>query len=123
MLFYNKSAFLSLDILLILNYQLADINYQCRLRIYKISFNQAVVVVSKPPINTGCSSSNEVINLIDLVCYQFSLSRHNTMWIEHSYNGYAEEQESYEELIVIETYVCRKKINKQKLEELLQIRL
>lgn len=103
--------------------QLAKIDCQCRLRIYKITINQAVVIVSELPDNPGRSITEEALTLIQLVCHKFALNPTKTMWLEHYPQGYLKDEEVYEHLTLIQCNVWSSRINKQKLEALLSVKL
>lgn len=95
---------------------------KCRLRIYRINFDYSVVVVSELP-NNSRSISDEASRLINLICYQFGLAFFKTMWIEHYPVGYLNDDESYHEVMLGVGKIFSKRINQQKLERLLGIKL
>ena len=95
----------------------------CRLRIYKITLDHLVVIVSELPDNPGRSITDEASKLINLVCYQFGLAPYKVMWIEHYPVGYLKDDETYDELRQGLGKVSSKRINKQKLEVLLGVQL
>ena len=96
---------------------------ECGLRIYKISFNQAIVIVSELKDNPGRSITDEALTLIHLVCYKFGLNLTNTMWIEHYPEGYLKEEDTYDEIKLEMFDINSKRINKQRLEALLGVKL
>ena len=103
--------------------KIAKIDCQCRLRIYKISFDKVVVIVSELPDNLGRSITEEALTLIQLVCHKFALNPTKTMWLEHYPRGYLKDEEVYEHLTLIQCNVCSSRINKQKIEALLSVKL
>ena len=92
---------------------------ECRLRIYKISFDQAVVIVSELKAYPGRSIREEAITLINLVCYKFGLITLKTMWIEHYPEGYLREEDTYDEIWLSMFHVQSRRIKKEELETLL----
>ncbi len=96
---------------------------ECGLRIYKISFDKAVVIASELKDNPGRSITDEVITLINLVCYKFGLSPFKIMWIEHYPEGYLKEEDTYDEIWLTMFHVKSKRIKKENLEALLGVRL
>lgn len=96
---------------------------ECGLRIYKISFNQAIVIVSELKDNPGRSITDEALTLIHLICYKFGLNLTNTMWIEHYPEGYLKEEDTYDEIKLEMFDLNSKRINKQRLEALLGVKL
>ncbi len=103
--------------------QKAQTYCQCRLRIYKITFDQAVVIVSELDDNPGRSISDEALTLIHFVCDEFGLSPTKTMWLEHYPAGYLKEEETYDEVVMLQSYTYSKRMSKQKLEALLGVKL
>lgn len=71
-------------------------NSQCRLRIYYISVDMAVVIVTELEENPGKSITDSAKQLIHLVCYRFGLAPYKVMWIEHYPAGYLKEAETYD---------------------------
>ena len=96
---------------------------ECRLRIYKITFDKAVVIASELKDNSGCSITDEAITLINLVCYKFGLSPSKTMWVEHKSEGYLKSEDSYDEIWLSMFHVQSRRIKKQNLETLLGTKL
>ncbi len=96
---------------------------ECGLRIYKISFNQAVVIVSELKDNPGRSITDEALTLIHLICYKFGLNLTQTMWIEHYPEGYLKEEDTYDEIKLEMFHINSKRINKPRLEVLLGVKL
>ena len=116
-------AVLTVDTLFTWYSEIAQTDCQCRLRIYKITFDKAVIIASQLHDNPGHSITDEALTLIHLVCYKFGLAPHKTMWIEHYTGGYLKEEDTYEELMLAQFCVRSKRINKQKLEALLGLTL
>ncbi|MDJ0573330.1 MAG: hypothetical protein QNJ53_30435 [Pleurocapsa sp. MO_192.B19] len=98
-------------------------NCHCRLRLYKISFNRSLIIVSELPDNPGRSITDEAPTLINLVCYQFGLAPFKVMWIEHYPSGYLKEVETYDEVMLAAGYIYSRRIQKQKLSALLGVSL
>ncbi|MEM8676767.1 MAG: hypothetical protein AAGF83_23385 [Cyanobacteria bacterium P01_G01_bin.67] len=96
---------------------------KCRLRIYQISLDHFVIIVSELPDNPGCSITDDASKLINLVCYQFGFTSYKVMWIEHYPLGYLNDDETYYEVTQGLGEVYSKRINKQKLEVLLGVQL
>ncbi len=116
-------AVLSVDLLFTWHSKIAKIDCQCRLRIYKITFDKVVVIVSELPENPGRSITEEALTLIQLVCHKFALNPSQTMWLEHYPQGYLKDEDVYEQLTLMQCHVCSSRINKQKIEALLSVNL
>ena len=119
----ESPAVLTIDTPITWYSQTAQTNCECRLRIYKISFNQVVVIVSELDDNPGRSITDEASTLIPLVCHEFALSPAQTMWLEHYPAGYLKDDETYDEVMLIQGYTYSIRISKQKLEALLGVKL
>ena len=96
---------------------------ECRLRIYKITFDKAVVIVSELENHPGRLIKEEVSVLIYLVCDDFELNPGKTMWVEHYPAGYLKDEETYDEVMLVQGYTYSTRIDKQKLEALLLVKL
>ena len=103
--------------------EIAQNQCKCRLRIYKITFDQAVVIVSELDNNPGCSIADEASTLIERVGLEFKLTSGKTMWVEHYPVGYLKEEEIYEQVMLVQGYTYSTRISKQKLEALLGVKL
>ena len=101
----------------------AKILCECRLRIYQITIDLAMVSVSELQDNSSRPLTGEASTLIDIVCYNFGLSPENTMWVEHYPAGYLKEEETYEQVMLIHGHIHSTRISKQKLEALLGVKL
>ena len=119
----ESPAVLTIDTSITWYSQKAQTYCQCRLRIYKITFDQAVVIVSELDDNPGRSISDEALSLIHFVCDEFGLSPTKTMWLEHYPAGYLKEEETYDEVVMLQSYTYSKRMSKQKLEALLGVKL
>lgn len=119
----ESPAVLSTDTVLTWYCETVKTDCQCRLRIYKITLDQVVVIVSELPDNPGCSITDEASKLINLVCYQYGLAAYKVMWVEH-YPASAPQDEEIYVLVMRELgNVLSQRIKKQKLEALLGIKL
>ncbi|WP_158500402.1 hypothetical protein [Xenococcus sp. PCC 7305] len=96
---------------------------QCRLRIYKITVEQAVVIASQLPDEASCSIADEALTLIPLICQKLLLKLTSIMWVEHYPKGYLKDEEVYEEVTLIQDKITSKRIKKQKIENLLSVKL
>ena len=94
---------------------------KCGLRIYRISVEKAVVIVSELKDNPGRSITDEALTLINLVCYKFGLNLNKTMWLEHYPAGYLKEEDTYDEVKLGMFRIDSKRIKKQRLEALLGV--
>ena len=103
--------------------QTAQTYCQCRLRIYKITFEKAVVIVSELLNNTGRSITDEALTLIRLVCHEFALSPGKTMWFEHYPVGYLKDDETYEQVMLVQSHTYSTRVSKQKIEAVLGVKL
>ncbi len=119
----ESPAVLTIDTPITWYSQLAHLKCECRLRIYKITFELAVVIVSELDYNPGRSITDEALTLIHLVCHEFGLSPTKTMWLEHYPVGYLKDEETYEQVLLWQGYTYSKRISKQKLEALLGVKL
>ena len=93
-------------------------NSQCRLRIYYISFDMAVVIVTELEDNLGKSITDSAKQLIHLVCYHFGLALYKVMWIEHYPAGYLKEEETYDLVMLALGEVTCQRVSQQYLEGL-----
>ena len=119
----NPPAVLSLDLLLTWHSEIAKTDCQCRLRIYKITFEKVVVIVSELPENPGLTITDEGLTLIHLVCHKLALKPTKTMWLQHYPKGYLKDEETYEQVMLVQGNIYSTRINKQKIEALLGIKL
>ena len=119
----NAPAVLSVDLLFTWHSKIAKIDCQCRLRIYKITFDKVVVIVSELPDNPGRTITDEALTLIHLVCNKLALKPTKTMWLEHYPKGYLKDEETYEQVMLTQGNVWSKRIKKEKIEALLSVKL
>lgn len=117
--FSESAAILDVDLLFSWYSQTAKGNCHCRLRIYKVTFERAVIIVSELPDNPGRSISDEASTLINLVCYKFGYAPYKVMWIEHYPPGYLKDGETYDEVMLVAGGISSRRINQQSLEKLL----
>ena len=96
---------------------------ECGLRIYKITFDKAVVIASELNDNPGRSITDEAMTLINLICYKFGLSPSKIMWIEHKSEGYLKAEDTYDEIWLTMFHVQSRRIKKENLEALLGVKL
>lgn len=101
----------------------AQVECLCQLRIFQLSFDKFVVIVSELYDNPGRSITDEASALIQLVCRQFNLVFSKTMWIEHYPSSYLKEDEAYEQILLTPFEINSQRIKKQQLESLLRISL
>lgn len=94
-------------------------NSQCRLRIYYISVDMAVVIVTELEENPGKSITDSAKQLIHLVCYRFGLAPYKVMWIEHYPAGYLKEAETYDLVMLALGEVTCQRVSQQALEGLI----
>ena len=120
---FESPALLSIDTPITWYSEAAQTNCECRLRIYKVTFDQAIVIVSEVQDNSGRSISEEASTLIPRVCNEFALNPGKTMWVEHYPAGYLMEEETYHEVMLVMGHVSAKRIEQQKLERLLGVKL
>lgn len=98
-------------------------NCHCRLRIYKLTFNTAVIIVSELLDNPGRSITDEASALIHLVCYQFGLAIYKVMWIEHYPAGYLKNEDTFDEIMLTTGIISSRRVSQAKLEEFLGVSL
>lgn len=96
-----------------------DFDSQCRLRIYYLTFDTAVVIVSELVDNPGKSIADSVSQLINLICYSFGLAPYKVMWIEHFPAGYLKEGETYNQVMLSPGGISCKRVNQPYIERLL----
>ncbi len=119
----ESPAVLTIDTTIAWYSQIAQTKCHYRLRIYKIAFDQVVVIVSELQDNSSRLITREASTLIDLVCYNFGLAPEKTMWVEHYPAGYLKEEETYKQVLLVQGQVHSTRISKQKLEALLGVKL
>ena len=120
----KSPAFLSIDILFTWHSEIVKTESQCRLRIYKLTFDAAVVIVSNlPDNNPDYTITEESLTLIRLVCNKFALYPNKTMWIEHYPKGDLKEEEIFEQVILLWNDDWSKRIKKEQIEALLGVKL
>lgn len=120
---FKPTATLDVDMEFSWYSEVAKGNCHCRLRIYKLSFDSAVIIVSELLDNPGRSISDEASALIHLVCYQFGLAIYKIMWIEHYPGGYLKDEDTYDEIMLTTGIISSKRISQAKLEEFLGVSL
>ena len=98
-------------------------NCHCRLRIYKLTFDHAVIIVSELLDNPGRSITDEASTLIYSVCYQFGFAIYKVMWIEHYPGGYLEDGDTYDEIMLAVGRIFSRRVSQAKLEEFLGLEL
>ena len=116
-------AVLTIDTPIIWYSRTAQTQCQCRLRIYKIAFDQAVVIVSELEDNPVPLITAEAFRLIDWVCSEFALNSAKTMWIEHYPLDYLKDDETDDEVLLIQSHTYSTRVSKQKIEALLGVQL
>ncbi len=121
MSFSESAAILDVDMLFTWYSEIAKGNCHCHLRIYKVTFDRAVIIVSELPNNPGRSITDEASTLINLVCYKFGFASYKVMWIEHYPPGYLKDGETYDEVVMAAGYISSKRTNRQSLEKLLGV--
>lgn len=121
--FSESAATLDVDMLFTWYSETAKGNCHCRLRIYKVAFDQAVIIVSELPDNPGRSITDEASTLINLVCYKFGFASYKVMWIEHYPPGYLKGGGTYDEVMLAAGCISSRGINRQALEKLLGVNL
>ena len=119
----ESPAVLTIDTPITWHSQAAQTHCECRLRVYRVTFDKAVVIVSQLLNNTGRSITDEALTLIRLVCHEFALSPGKTMWFEHYPAGYLKDDETYEQVMLVQGYTYSTRVNKQKIETLLGVKL
>lgn len=119
----ESSAILNFDILFNWNSLLDNVRNQCHLKIYKKAFDQALIIISKLPHHLNYSISEEIINLINLVCHQFDLSPQKTMWVERYTINRVTGQAIFYQVFSLEEYIYRNVIEQKTLETISQIKL
>ena len=103
--------------------EVAKGNCHCHLRIYKLTFDHGVVIVSELVDNPGRSITDEALALIHLVCYQFGLAINKVMWIEHYPSGYLKDEDTYDEIMLVAGNISSRRVSQAKLEEFLGVKL
>jgi len=116
-------AALTIDTTITWYSQIAWSQCKCRLRIYKIAFDQAVVIVSELEDNPGRLITAEAFRLIYWVCAEFALNPEKTMWVEHYPVGYLKDEETYDEVLLVQGYTYSQRVSQQKIEALLGVKL
>ncbi len=119
----ESPAVLTIDTPITWYSQLAHLKCECRLRIYRMTVEKSVVIVSELDYNPGRSITDEALTLIHLLGDEFELNPTKTMWIEHYPVGYLKDEETYEQVLLWQGYTYSKRISKQKLEALLGVKL
>lgn len=119
----NPSAVLSVDLLFTWYSKIAHIECRCRLRIYRITFDKFIVIVSELPNNLGLTITQEALTLIHLVCNKFSLVPTKTMWLEHYLKTYFKNEEIYYQVVLLKDNTWSKRINKRTIDNLLGVEL
>jgi len=98
-------------------------NCHCRLRIYKLTFDTVVIIVSELLDNPGRSITDEASTLIHLVSYQFGFAIYKVMWIEHYPAGYRKNEDTFDAIMLTTGSISSRRISQAKLEEFLGISL
>lgn len=94
-----------------------------RLRIYKIAFDKAVVILSERQDNSRGLIMEEASRLIHWVCHEFELSPSKITWLEHYPAKHLREEDIYEQVILVQPHLYSIMIDKQKIEDLLGVNL
>ena len=119
----ESPAVLTIDTPITWYSQIAQSKCHYRLRIYKIAFDQAVVIVSKLQDNSSRLITREASRLIHWVGQEFGLSPAKTMWLEHYPAKHLQEEDIYEQVTLHQRHAYSTKVNKQKIEALLGVKL
>ena len=119
----ESPAVLTVDIPITWYSTTAETLCECRLRIYKITFDKAVVIISELEDYPDRSIKEELSTLIHLVCDDFKLSPAKTMWLEHYPAKHLQEKDIYEQVMLVQPHIYSTRISKQKIEALLGVKL
>ena len=123
----DSSAVLTVDSIFTWYSKIVNTECKCHLKIYKISFDKFVVIVSDLPDNLGFNIAEEALTLIQLVSSKFNLEPTKTMWIEYysmkSFNRFFKNKEIYEQLTLFQESIYSERISKRKIENLLGVKL
>lgn len=116
----SQSSFISkTDCIFTWHSETAATECRCRLRIFQISFDKTIVIVSELPDNPGRSITDEALTLIHLVCHQFKLNLKKTMWFEHYPSGYLKDDEVYEQILFTPFSVRSYRISQHEIKSLI----
>lgn len=91
---------------------------KCRLRVYWITWEKALVIISEHTDNSGKKITHATRELIRLVSNLYDLLPHKIMWVEHYSEGNSSEQDAYFQVIITNNQVVKYQINKKQLTEL-----
>ena len=92
---------------------------RCYLRIYWLSFDKAVVIVSELSDNFGFSITDAGEELITLVCSHFKLTLSKIMWLEHFPTHNPQELDIYYGVQLFSNQIIRYQLTKKSVERLL----
>lgn len=116
-------AVLSIDMMFTWDSEIVKTECQCHLRIYKLTFDAAIVIVSDLPNNSGYTITEEALTLIPLVCNEFALYPTKTMWLEHYPQGDFKKEETFEQVLLFRNNDWSKRVKKEQIESLLGVKL
>ena len=92
----------------------------CHLRIYWLSFDRAVVIVSDLSDNLGLSITDAVEELITLVCSNFKLTPSKIMWLEHFPTQNPQELDIYYGVQLVSNQIIRYQLTMEYIKTLLR---
>ena len=101
----------------------AQTDVVCHLKIYQVTFDKAVVIVSNLMDKDSLSVIQSTSSLIYMVSYKFGLSLNKTMWFEQNQTDNLLQEDTYSEVMLELGQVSHRGILSQKLEVLLGVKL
>ena len=91
---------------------------KCRLRVYWITWEKALVIISELTDNSGKKITHATRELIRLVSNLYDLLPHKTMWVEHYSEGNSSDKDTYFQVLITNNQVVKYQIDKKQLAAL-----
>lgn len=96
------------------------IECQCRLRIYHLTFDKYLVIISPVPDYPSASSTYSLQNLVHQISYCYNLPPTKTMWVEHYPATELNETDFYYQLLANKHNVSLFEISQDELQMMIQ---
>ncbi len=93
--------------------------HKYRIRIYWISWEKAVVIITEIKDNPDQIIAKTTQELVQFVCELYKLIPEKIMWVEHSAPSNSNDKDTYIQVILMNAEASRYKLEPEKLERLI----
>lgn len=92
---------------------------KCRIRVFWLSWEKTLVIVTKLAENQGRNIASTTIELTRLIANLYDLTRRKMMWLEHYPATNTTDQDKYLQVILLNNQAVRYEIESQQIETLI----